>query len=663
MQASLSELWPAASGEPGRDSAPCAGETTGSRAGGSAPLSSGGCALTVDCDAAAREDEPRSAAAALPEEIDEEPSALCSTCAAKKAGLSRTGRKCTCDSGVTIKRNRARSTRREEILQRDRFGILWADVERHGNRTARPSAVPPAIHVPDPNAMLERIREVLVDAGHDRELLPLRVLSLDAALPELRCYNLWDVGYVCSDDRENLNWHYEQHMERLHFEGAMSRAAVSLERARLQLECRGHFWDEPFDVQLQISGCHQLISTRMAQIRDWREAEFEASQLHEVVEGYGAFWISDGEVPPWPTPDGFWCTAQYQEHERDPFIESVDELITACHAADTTTVRTLIEGSILGTLCANATGLRCLKRFRCITCGNAKGHGCDLWAQGCFSWRLVLAEAAQAGSVEVMRLLLPVGGSDSLSWLCDYSDPIERPTAHPPEDGETECIPNPAPMLYIAAAYGHSALVQFLIDEKANPGQTASDGTTPVHAACRFNEMDTLRLLDKNGAHLAFFLTRKDKDGAAPLHLAALNGNVDALKYLASQGVSMMTKGTVFLDGDFTKGLVDVTPLDIARHKGHASIIEFLSPAGETSSRPKHARSAQTLKQRAVAVGVEHRLQEIPKLLRLAAGDGDDSAKKKVQRIQKSNSQVVARAEKAARGKNAAAVSLFREST
>ena len=141
----------------------------------------------------------------------------------------------------------------------------------------------------------------------------------------------------------------------------MSRAAVSLERARMQLDCRGHFWDREFDIQLQISRCHKLIATRVAQIRGWREAEFEASQLYETVHAEdGAF--SEEEMPPWPTPDGFWCTAQYQEHEEDPFIESVDELCRACHAADTTTVRTLIEGSILGTLCAKPSAIPSLSR-------------------------------------------------------------------------------------------------------------------------------------------------------------------------------------------------------------------------------------------------------------------------------------------------------------
>ena len=164
------------------------------------------------------------------------------------------------------------------------------------------------------------------------------------------------------------------------------------------------------------------------------------------------------------------------------------------------------------------------------------------------------------------------------------------------DSGEREPIPNPAPPLYIAAACGHCELVTCLIALGADPDQPAYDGTTPFYAACERSDMPMVRLLHGYSVNMA----QADQDGTAPVHIAALSGHVDVLQFLYQHGISMTTRGTVYVN-NFESALVNATPLEMAQYRNHMDAVNFLQPAAKSLVTEKRAQSDLSMEERALA--------------------------------------------------------------
>lgn len=230
--------------------------------------------------------------------------------------------------------------------------------------------------------------------------------------------------------------------------------------------------------------------------------------------------------------------------------------------------------------------------------------------------------------------------------------------------------------LWIAVAYGRPSLAQKLIERGADLEAQASDGSTPFWRACAHAGENTPALLHLLHRH-DVDLQKADQDGTAPVHAAAAYGNWKAIKFLHEHGVNMETPGCVFgLGGDWDHLRKGLTPLQIAREwtgentveqdpgsvrtEEYDRIVDFLESLKRSNKRPLEP-DAISVEERARRLGLSSRLKSVPPNLHTSsetgAADEKAAAKKEIRQIQKSNLQIVARAEQAA-SKSAPAVQL-----
>ena len=312
-------------------------------------------------------------------------------------------------------------------------------------------------------------------------------------------------------------------------------------------------------------------------------------------------------------------------------------------------------------VCTSADGLRSYTGFMEVCRSDDLVLLESLGTRGCnaasVDWRLFWREAAsnacKAGQRDVLRYLLCIS-SVSASDLCPYEEPLDFEPEADPEDlyeGNPEDlydkVPNPAPLLWIAAKFGHADLVDQLVEHGADPNQPAYDGTTPFWVACESPDMAMVRRLHILGVDM---LTA-DQDGTAPVHIAALCGNLEVIQFLHQQGVSMETPGSVYLDTNFNDILVNVTALKIAQRCNHTVMVQFLQPAADQVPAQKRQRMELPMHERAARVGVTDRLKPIPPALEEAIKSGSPeecaAAKKQKKQIQSDNQKIVSRAEAA----------------
>ena len=139
-------------------------------------------------------------------------------------------------------------------------------------------------------------------------------------------------------------------------------------------------------------------------------------------------------------------------------------------------------------------------------------------------------------------------------------------------------------------------------------------------------------------------MCKEDQDGTAPAHIAAACGHLEVIQYLHEQGVSVKHPGSIY-DYDLPVGsqcLTKVTPLQIATHFKQCEVAQFIEGV-------LGAHHSLSLLERAERVGVAARLKQIPTQLLVAAESGTakeiSSAKRQIHATQKSNQQIVSRAE------------------
>ena len=251
------------------------------------------------------------------------------------------------------------------------------------------------------------------------------------------------------------------------------------------------------------------------------------------------------------------------------------------------------------------------------------------------------------------------------------------------EVGQEHCageVPIAVEPLYIAACRGDVDMINLLLEYGADPAQPASDGTTPFFVACQNGQMPAVRLLHGLGVNV----TAADQDGTAPIHTAAASGHLEVIKFLHTCGVDLRAPGNILLDPDglgptewvtatwqgihrqkttsywdydWSKMRRNVTALTIARECEHQEIVAFLEatfaePEEPThGSKREHGRSSVPMSERAAEVGVAHLLKPIPPDLLAAttqpgSRDEREAAKRAIHKLQQTNQQIVARAEK-----------------
>ena len=119
--------------------------------------------------------------------------------------------------------------------------------------------------------------------------------------------------------------------------------------------------------------------------------------------------------------------------------------------------------------------------------------------------------------------------------------------------------------LHEAAARGHTALVDLLLDYGAKINAVTSSGMTPLHIATLFAAQDVVKLLLERGANANTMFA----NGHTALHWAAIKGDVGCSELLLRYGANVEARSAA-----------GRTPLHWAALKGHRGVAELLLNCG-----------------------------------------------------------------------------------
>ncbi len=130
-----------------------------------------------------------------------------------------------------------------------------------------------------------------------------------------------------------------------------------------------------------------------------------------------------------------------------------------------------------------------------------------------------------------------------------------------------------APPLALAAAGGHMAVVQALLDAGADPDRTGQDGTALMMAVWN-NLAEVAELLLMRGASA----NAPGPCGETPLHYAALKGLVELGRLLLAHGATPTVQTTQGRTDMFNTSppVVGETPLHLAAAYGHRAFVDLL---------------------------------------------------------------------------------------
>lgn len=112
--------------------------------------------------------------------------------------------------------------------------------------------------------------------------------------------------------------------------------------------------------------------------------------------------------------------------------------------------------------------------------------------------------------------------------------------------------------------YGHSEILQYLLEEGANTELADDDGSTPLHIAALHNSALCVTVLLQHGV----VLDATNRDGETALWLASINGHLPIVQLLVEGGADIDRASK---DGRRR------TPLDVARQESHAAVAKYLN--------------------------------------------------------------------------------------
>lgn len=151
--------------------------------------------------------------------------------------------------------------------------------------------------------------------------------------------------------------------------------------------------------------------------------------------------------------------------------------------------------------------------------------------------------------------------------------------------------------LHLASQFGHVELVSMLLEKGSDSCCRDGSGSTPLHAACAWQQPDTVEALLTRSPPAMAIRSMKAVDNdyrQTPLHLAAANGRVDIVRLIRGH-VSVSHPANVPTLGDLQHELLrgrdrlGRTPLHAAAAGGHSLVIDELLVYFQDSDQRKRA--------------------------------------------------------------------------
>ncbi len=186
-----------------------------------------------------------------------------------------------------------------------------------------------------------------------------------------------------------------------------------------------------------------------------------------------------------------------------------------------------------------------------------------------------LVAAAQSGQKSIVAVLLRRGAKAAVTNLSDLP-PLHAAVAGGHWDVTETLLKDGGAKIeqkdgqgrtpiIVAAAEGHSAVVEHLLSKRAQLESPDSEGKTALSWAAFNGKFQTANCLLDQGANLS----HADKKGRAPLDLAAIQGHSDVVQLLLEKGANLEH---VDIEG--------VRPLERAIANGHASTVACILRKG-----------------------------------------------------------------------------------
>jgi len=246
-----------------------------------------------------------------------------------------------------------------------------------------------------------------------------------------------------------------------------------------------------------------------------------------------------------------------------------------------------------------------------------------------WSDQTALIAAASKGHVEMVRMLITdfhadvnLYNKDKVTAIMEasaggYQQVVEMLAAAgadvDPQTFSSSSYSSTDSPLWLASSMGHASVVQFLLENNANPNyQQAESGATALMGACKGGHEEAVVLLLEAGADVNI---RDQAENSALIH-AADNGSVPIVKHLlekqaetnilnlsshsplilaSSNGkleiVEMLVEANALVD---LENPLNVTALMYAAAEGHADIVSFLIKKGSDVNK-RHSQGGTAL--------------------------------------------------------------------
>jgi ankyrin repeat protein len=177
----------------------------------------------------------------------------------------------------------------------------------------------------------------------------------------------------------------------------------------------------------------------------------------------------------------------------------------------------------------------------------------------------VIQYAAYCKNQDIIDSLLENVSHLSLHEACStgYLSEVKRNLKEGPDKLNT-FSPDGFTALALACYFGYPDIVEYLLDEGADPDIRATDKSrvAPLNAAVASDRTEIVAMLLNAGADPNI----QQKSGIAPIHSAAHNGNLDIIELLIKAGADISLKSD--------EGM---TAIDYANERNHKNIIKLLS--------------------------------------------------------------------------------------
>ena len=175
--------------------------------------------------------------------------------------------------------------------------------------------------------------------------------------------------------------------------------------------------------------------------------------------------------------------------------------------------------------------------------------------------------AAAHGHTAMVELLADEGGADISKATPDDAKPllVEAFRLDPPPQAFMDTADGGASPLFIAAYNGRSSTVRALVKRGANVHQKKNSGASPILATSNDGHTDIINFLVENGGNV----NDANNDGITPVLIAAQNGHTAAIKLLIKHGADVHKPDN---EG--------VAPVWLAAEKGHTDALHTLLKAG-----------------------------------------------------------------------------------